>query len=103
MSARPSRELSAGINVVCSFMAPFPEDTIVTLRETGEFMKVVKKAGARVVLSYTAPFPGTKYHNQAKELGIRILTRAGRSTTPSILSSRPSTFRPPRLSRKSIG
>lgn len=65
--------VGAGISVACSFMAPFPEDTIETLRETGEFMKQVQGAGAAIMLSYTCPYPGTYFHDHADELGLTVL------------------------------
>ncbi len=68
-----AREL--GMGVLCSFMAPFPEDTPETLAETRRFMKELRGLGADVGLSYTCPYPGTKLYEHADELGIRILPR----------------------------
>jgi anaerobic magnesium-protoporphyrin IX monomethyl ester cyclase len=65
--------VGAGISVACSFMAPFPEDTLETLRETGEFMREVQQAGAAIMLSYTCPYPGTYFHDHADELGLTVL------------------------------
>jgi len=65
---------AAGIDAVCSFMAPFPEDTLETLDETRLFMHEVDEAGGRIFLSYTCPYPGTMFHDKAEELGIRILS-----------------------------
>lgn len=65
---------AAGIEVVSSFMAPFPEDTRETLAESLEFMRDVRAAGSRIYLSYTCPFPGTSFHDRADELGLRILS-----------------------------
>ena len=65
--------VGAGISVACSFMAPFPEDTLETLRETGEFMRRVQQAGAAIMLSYTCPYPGTYFHDHAAELGLTVL------------------------------
>lgn len=64
--------VDAGMDVLCSFMAPFPEDTLQTIRDTGDFMRVVHDAGSRVLLSYTTPFPGTQFYEQAEELGLSI-------------------------------
>jgi radical SAM superfamily enzyme YgiQ (UPF0313 family) len=64
----------AGLEVLCSFMVPFPEDTEDTLKETTGFMKQVMHAGSEVVLSYTAPLPGTYFYENAHALGIKILT-----------------------------
>ena len=66
----------SGMDVVCSFMIPFPEDTKETLRETKEFMKKLRRLGSRVLLSYTAPFPGTYLYEHAEELGIKILANS---------------------------
>jgi anaerobic magnesium-protoporphyrin IX monomethyl ester cyclase len=66
--------VAAGINVSCSFMIPFPEDTEATLAETRAFMREMQDAGGRLLISYTTPFPGTKFHDEAAELGLRILT-----------------------------
>ena len=66
--------LAAGIDAVCSFMVPFPEDTEETLRETGDFMESLYLAGGKILLSYTAPYPGTYFYDHAKELGLTILT-----------------------------
>jgi radical SAM superfamily enzyme YgiQ (UPF0313 family) len=63
-----------GMDVSCSFMIPFPEDTKETLYETKEFMKKVYEVGGRILLSYTVPFPGTYFYEHSKELGIKILT-----------------------------
>lgn len=64
----------ASIDAVCSFMAPFPEDTLETLDETRLFMHDVDEAGGRIFLSYTCPYPGTMFHDKADELGIHILS-----------------------------
>lgn len=66
--------VAAGINVSCSFMIPFPEDTEATLAETRDFMHEMRDAGGRLLISYTTPFPGTKFHDEAEELGLTILT-----------------------------
>jgi len=62
-----------GIDAVCSFMIPFPEDTPETLAESLAFMREVRALGARIYLSYTCPYPGTHFYDHAEELGIRIL------------------------------
>ncbi len=66
--------VAAGIDAVCSFMAPFPQDTLETLEETRLFMHEVLAAGGRIYLSYTCPYPGTLFHDHAEELGITILS-----------------------------
>ncbi len=67
--------VAAGINVVCSFMIPFPDDTEVTLAQTEAFMLDIRAAGGRLLISYTTPFPGTMFFERAEELGLKILTR----------------------------
>ncbi len=66
--------VAAGIDAVCSFMVPFPEDTLDTLDETRRFMHEVDDAGGRILLSYTCPYPGTMFYDKAEELGLRILS-----------------------------
>lgn len=65
---------AAGINVACSFMVPFPDDTEETLAETFAFMRVLSEAGGKVLISYTTPYPGTMFAERAAELGLTILT-----------------------------
>jgi len=69
-----SAAVACGIDAVCSFMIPFPEDTPETLQESLEFMAEVHELGARIFLSYTCPFPGTDFYERAEELGLTILT-----------------------------
>jgi len=71
--AAVNASVAAGIDTLCSFMAPFPQDTAETIRETGGFMRTVHDAGSRISLSYTAPFPGTQFYEHAEDLGLRIL------------------------------
>jgi radical SAM superfamily enzyme YgiQ (UPF0313 family) len=66
--------VAAGIDAVCSFMIPFPDDTPETLAESLAFMREVHEAGARIYLSYTCPYPGTMFFERAEELGLRILS-----------------------------
>jgi radical SAM superfamily enzyme YgiQ (UPF0313 family) len=66
---------AAGINVACSFMIPFPDDTDETLAQSAAFMADVRAAGGRLLISYTTPFPGTMFYERAEELGLTILTR----------------------------
>lgn len=66
--------VAAGIRATASFMVPFPDDTLATLRETFDFMGVLQDAGAELMMSYTAPFPGTQFHDKAEQLGLRILS-----------------------------
>ena len=67
--------VAAGISVSCSFMIPFPDDTEETLAQTAAFMEDIRDAGGKLLISYTTPFPGTKFYEQAEELGLTILTR----------------------------
>ena len=67
--------VAAGINVSCSFMIPFPDDTEETLAQTQAFMEQVRDAGGKLLISYTTPFPGTMFYERAEELGLTILTR----------------------------
>ncbi|MHB8050549.1 MAG: B12-binding domain-containing radical SAM protein [Coriobacteriia bacterium] len=66
--------VKADIHTACSFMVPFPEDTLDTLEESGQFMKTLHEAGAEILLSYTTPYPGTYFYEHAEELGLRIIT-----------------------------
>jgi anaerobic magnesium-protoporphyrin IX monomethyl ester cyclase len=66
--------LDSGLEVLCSFMFPHPEDTEETIREQKRFMKELVDAGATVSLAFTTPLPGTDYYDRAEERGIRLLT-----------------------------
>lgn len=66
--------IAAGIDAVCSFMAPFPQDTRETLAESFGLMRELYEMGARIYLSYTCPFPGTEFYDRADELGIKMLS-----------------------------
>lgn len=65
-----------GIEIVCSFMVPFPDDTLETIAETGEFMRELEAAGSNLILNYTCPFPGTYFRDHAAELGLTILAES---------------------------
>lgn len=67
--------VAAGIEVACSFMAPFPDDTVESIRETGDFMREVQALGSAIMLNYTCPFPGTYFREHAHELGLSILAQ----------------------------
>ena len=45
-----------------------------TLAETRAFMREMQDAGGRLLISYTTPFPGTRFYDDADELGLKILT-----------------------------
>jgi radical SAM superfamily enzyme YgiQ (UPF0313 family) len=66
--------VEVGIDVACSFMMPFPEDTRETIRETAEFMQRLYHLGGKILLAYTTPYPGTYFYQHAGELGLKILT-----------------------------
>lgn len=68
-----STALDIGIEVVCAFMFPHPEDTEETICDQKQFMKELLDMGAVENLSSTVPFPGTYYYENAKDLGIKIL------------------------------
>ena len=69
-----SAAVAHGIDAVCSFMIPFPEDTAETLAESLAFMAELRVLGARIFLSYTCPYPGTAFYEKAEELGLTILS-----------------------------
>jgi radical SAM superfamily enzyme YgiQ (UPF0313 family) len=72
-AVRDSKELGVQ-DVLCSFMFPHPADTVETIRAQKEFMKELSGLGARINMSYTTPYPGTLYYENAKELGISVLS-----------------------------
>jgi len=67
--------VAEGIEIVCSFMVPFPDDTLETIAETGEFMRELEEAHSNLILNYTCPFPGTYFWDHAEELGLTILPK----------------------------
>ncbi|MCL2654447.1 MAG: B12-binding domain-containing radical SAM protein [Coriobacteriia bacterium] len=73
-AVRKARELD--IDVLCSFMTPFPEDTLQTLTETRSFVRELAETGATIAISYTCPYPGTPLYERADELGIRIIPQS---------------------------
>lgn len=66
--------LDVGIQPVCSFMVPHPEDTWETIKETEQFMEELKKSGVQIFVSLTTPFPGTTLYENAAKLGLRFIT-----------------------------
>lgn len=66
--------LEAGIQPVCSFMVPHPEDTWETIGETERFMEELRKLGVQIFVSLTTPFPGTTLYENASELGLHFIT-----------------------------
>jgi len=73
-AVRTARDV--GMEVVCSFMFPHPEDTEETIRELKTFMIELGKMGVEELLSFTSPFPGTYYYKYANELGIKLLANS---------------------------
>ncbi|MHB9003016.1 MAG: B12-binding domain-containing radical SAM protein [Coriobacteriia bacterium] len=67
--------VAEGIEIACSFMVPFPDDTTETIAETGKFMRELADAHADLILNYTCPFPGTYFWDHAEELGLTILPK----------------------------
>jgi radical SAM superfamily enzyme YgiQ (UPF0313 family) len=65
--------LEAGIDVVCAFMFPHPDDTEETVRRQKQFMKELQAMGVTETLSSTTPFPGTYYYDHRDRLGLKIL------------------------------
>lgn len=66
--------VSAGIEPVCFFMFPFPEDTEESIREQIRFMNELHDMGAAVTMAHTCPDPGTDFYEHSGELGLKILT-----------------------------
>lgn len=64
--------VEAGIEVACSFMIPFPEDTRETLKETKEFMRALRREGSDLLVACTCPYPGTYFYEHAETLGLKI-------------------------------
>lgn len=62
-----------GMEVLCAFMFPHPQDTEKTIREQKSFMSELAEMGARESMSFTTPYPGTFLYEHADELGIDIL------------------------------
>jgi radical SAM superfamily enzyme YgiQ (UPF0313 family) len=72
--AAVAMSLELGMEVLCSFMFPHPDDTEDTIRQQTEFMNTLTSMGATVSLALTTPFPGTAYYENANAFGVRILT-----------------------------
>ena len=71
-----SAAIDIGMEVVCFFMFPHPEDTEETIHEQKQLMKELIGMGVTISLSFTTPFPGTYYYEHADELGIKILANS---------------------------
>jgi anaerobic magnesium-protoporphyrin IX monomethyl ester cyclase len=66
----------AGIGSFASFILGLPGETPERARETLTFaMELSERWGTQYGFHYLSPFPGTELFEQAKELGIRILSR----------------------------
>ncbi len=70
-AVRTARDV--GIDVLCAFMFPHPQDTAETIHEQKRFMKELAEMGAKESMSFTTPYPGTYLYEHADELGIDIL------------------------------
>ena len=66
--------IDVGVEAVCFFMFPFPEDTEQTVREQIHFMKELFEMGAIISLAITNPDPGTYFYENIDELGIELLS-----------------------------
>ena len=66
--------VSAGIDPVCFFMFPFPEDTEESIREQIRFMNELHDMGSAVTTALTCPDPGTDFYENADKLGLKILS-----------------------------
>jgi len=68
-----STAIEIGMEVVCAFMFPHPDDTEETLHKQKLFMKELSDMGATININATVPYPGTYYYEHADELGIKFL------------------------------
>lgn len=66
--------IEEGMQPVCSFMIPHPDDDSNTIRETENLMNELKRIGAQLYVSLTTPFPGTTLYSDAEKLGIEFIT-----------------------------
>jgi radical SAM superfamily enzyme YgiQ (UPF0313 family) len=66
--------LKANLKPSCGLMVGHPEDDRVTIRQTIELARTLKRGGCLINHYITVPFPGTQLFSRAKELGIEILT-----------------------------
>ncbi len=66
----------AGIGSFASFILGLPGETPERARETLAFaMELSERWGTQYGFHYLSPFPGTELFDQAREMGIRILTK----------------------------
>jgi radical SAM superfamily enzyme YgiQ (UPF0313 family) len=66
--------IEEGMQPVCSFMIPHPDDDRNTIKETENLMNELKRIGAQLYVSLTTPFPGTTLYSDAEKLGIEFIT-----------------------------
>jgi len=64
----------AGITPHASFILGLPGETPETLKETTDFVKLLKDKGTSCGFHLLAPFPGTQVRDEHDRLGITILT-----------------------------
>lgn len=64
--------LKHSIQVTTYFIVGHPNDTPVTVIETIDFAKKIRRIGARVELGILTPFPGTEIFNRRDELNVEI-------------------------------
>jgi len=64
----------SGLQAVCTFMVPHPEDTLETIAETKRLMLELKAQGTAVLVSATTPFPGTSLWDHATELDVKVVS-----------------------------
>jgi len=66
----------AGIGSFASFILGLPGETPETARETLAFaIDLAERWGTQFGFHYLSPFPGTELFDQAREMGIRVMTR----------------------------
>jgi len=58
-----------------NFMIGFPDDTRETIEETVQMACRLKRMGAYCDIAVLTPFPGTFFHRNADDLGLRIHSR----------------------------
>lgn len=66
------KEISAGFEVICSFMTGIPFETKKDISKTASFAKRLKKLGAKVQLWILTPYPGLKIIKEYRKQLIQI-------------------------------
>ncbi|MGE4384641.1 MAG: radical SAM protein [Endomicrobiaceae bacterium] len=70
------KEISAGFEVICSFMTGIPFETKKDISKTSSFAKRLKHLGAKIQLWILTPYPGLKIIREYKRQLIEIDRRA---------------------------